>query len=267
MFAEIDQAAVRALPVALLTVGETAHQGFTERAAGFPDQHQLLWVTQGAGLFTYGDRQELLCAGDGIFLRRGTPHTYRPQGDVFATRWCTFTMPESLLSYLSVGEFLRFRVDASLEAETAALESFACADSTPLSRSAAVYTYVTEFFASVNQARISPAERAHRFLEQHYAEPLTLDDVAAAVGLGRYRLCHLYRQQRGASPMEDLAAIRVLKAKRLLALLDISVTEVAFMTGFDSPSYFAYCFRRAVGCSPSEYRHRKRQMPLSPAAW
>lgn len=59
--------------------------------------------------------------------------------------------------------------------------------------------------------------------------------------------------------MEDLAAIRVLKAKRLLSLLDMPVSEVACITGFDSPSYFAYCFRRAVGCSPSEYRRRKRQ--------
>lgn len=88
---------------------------------------------------------------------------------------------QSAVRALPVGEFLRFRADVALEAETDALARFACADSTPLSRSAAVYTYATEFFASVSGARISLAERARRFLEQHYAEALTLDDVAAAV--------------------------------------------------------------------------------------
>jgi AraC family L-rhamnose operon regulatory protein RhaS len=86
-------------------------------------------------------------------------------------------------------------------------------------------------------------------------EPWTLDAMAAACGLGRSRFVHLCRQATNLSPVEYLSRCRVNAAAALLReRADLSVTDVALRTGFDSSQYFATVFRRRLGCAPRTYR-------------
>ena len=94
------------------------------------------------------------------------------------------------------------------------------------------------------------------YLEQHYAEPLTLDDVAAVAGTDRFSLCHIYAKERGTTVMEDLLRIRIEKAKRLLRFYTMPVGQVGKSCGFSDASYFSLRFREICGCSPKEYRRK-----------
>ncbi|KAA8820655.1 AraC family transcriptional regulator [Bifidobacterium rousetti] len=93
-------------------------------------------------------------------------------------------------------------------------------------------------------------------IQRRFAEPLSLDDIAAAGSVGRSRCCALFRRYVGRTPNEYLADRRLEEAKRLLDGTNGSVAEIARACGFASSSYFISVFRRRTGVTPKTYRER-----------
>ena len=251
MFAEIYKNRDIALPFVLTTLGESIKQNPVYRPEGF-GHHQFIWVKEGGGFFEVAGEHFVLSAGEGVFMRAHVPHSY--EGKPFHTAWCTFTMSPKTLDYLGVGDCLRFTVPHYLDRETAHLMAHANGKSTLLSRSAAGYTYVTELFSTILSSSDALSTRVMRMLEQRYAEPLTLYDIADEFSIDRFALCRTYKSERGVTVMDDLNRIRIAKAKRFLKYGTDPIEKVGRMCGFDSPSYFGKRFREAVGQTPAEYR-------------
>ena len=61
----------------------------------------------------------------------------------------------------------------------------------------------------------------------------------------------------GLTPVAFVSEIRLKRALQLMERDDLSISQVAYMTGFKSPKYFSTLFKKAVGCTPSEYREKK----------
>lgn len=91
------------------------------------------------------------------------------------------------------------------------------------------------------------------YLEQHYADSITLDRLSALAGLSKYHLIRSFTRQKGISPYCYLEAIRIGKAKGLLETGALPV-EVAFQTGFSDQSHFSNLFKRLIGLTPRQYR-------------
>ena len=94
--------------------------------------------------------------------------------------------------------------------------------------------------------------RAIGIMETKYPSPLTVADLAAAVGLDRAYFSTLFKSVTGTTPYAYLTALRVRKACALLKSTNIPVSEVADAVGID-PQNFARIFRRITGKSPREY--------------
>ncbi len=95
--------------------------------------------------------------------------------------------------------------------------------------------------------------RAVREMEERYAEPLTIDELAKTAGMSRYHFSRTFRRQMGKSPYQFLTATRVRRAAELLRKRRHSVTEVAFCVGIFDLGRFARAFRKEMGCAPSRY--------------
>ena len=253
VFTEIKKDIRSSLPFSLQALCDGHKQGAIFRPEGF-QFHQILWVVRGSGIFRVGGKKFLLSEGEGVFTRSGVPHSY--EGYPFETAWCTFLMPTAALDYMGIGDYLYFRTPPFLNSETAQLLNFANGDSTPLTRSAAGYTYVVEFFSALLSEKETLGTRIRHLLEQSYAKPLTLWDLSEEFQVDRFTLCHVYKKEKGRGIMEDLARIRIKKAKQLLKYSSDPIQEIAALCGFDSPSYFGKRFRELVGCTPTEYRMR-----------
>lgn len=92
-------------------------------------------------------------------------------------------------------------------------------------------------------------------LPEHLDEEWSVDSMAAACGLGRSRFAQYCKQLTNLSPAELLTRCRVDRAMHLLQeRAELSVTEVAFRSGFSSSQYFATVFRQHAGCTPREFR-------------
>jgi AraC-like DNA-binding protein len=97
--------------------------------------------------------------------------------------------------------------------------------------------------------------KALLYLGEHYAEAITLGQLAQASHVSPSHLCHLFRSGLSTAFKPLLQQIRVEKAKELLAADGPQrITEVALSVGFADLSHFERSFRRFVGRSPREYR-------------
>ena len=105
---------------------------------------------------------------------------------------------------------------------------------------------------------------ARAFIDAHFADPLDIDQIAERAYFSRYHFIRAFRRTFYETPHQYLTRKRIEKAKELLALSDLSVTEICFTVGFESLGSFSMLFHRAVGWSPSVYRERvlaQRQAP------
>jgi AraC-like DNA-binding protein len=96
--------------------------------------------------------------------------------------------------------------------------------------------------------------RAMAYLHEHYADPISREDLARHVGLSDDYLTSCFHKELGLTPVAYLNRYRVQQAKQLLTYTHKSITEIALDVGFSSSSYFSRIFRRETGVSPEAYR-------------
>ena len=96
--------------------------------------------------------------------------------------------------------------------------------------------------------------QAMAYLHEHYAEPISRDDLSNHLGMNSDYLTYCFRTEVGMAPIAYLNRYRVNQARVLLTESDMSVTEIAMTVGFSDSSYFGRVFRRQVGVSPDAYR-------------
>lgn len=97
-------------------------------------------------------------------------------------------------------------------------------------------------------------KHALAYLHQNFANPLTRQEIAEAVGVSKNYLSEIFRQELGLSPWDCLIRFRLLKAKELLRNTGDNITSVSIQSGFDDPAYFSRVFRKHFGMSPQYYR-------------
>lgn len=103
-------------------------------------------------------------------------------------------------------------------------------------------------------------EQAEKYICEHFAEPLRMDDLAKVLGITPYYLSHIFKQYRSSSPSRFLAQVRIKDSKRLLEQTDWPVGDVAKKSGYPNTLNFSKVFRKLVGCSPSTYRRLKKKV-------
>lgn len=81
----------------------------------------------------------------------------------------------------------------------------------------------------------------------------SVDDFARAMGMSRSNLHVKLKSLTGDSALGFIRRLRFDKACELLKDGGYTVAEISDMVGFNSPSYFATCFKKHVGCLPTEY--------------
>jgi len=92
------------------------------------------------------------------------------------------------------------------------------------------------------------------WIKNNISQDISLVQMGNVVGLSPQHLSRCFKQAMGESPYQYLLEIRMNEAKRLLRGGDHSMTEVAFATGYSSPSHFSTAFRKATGMAPTQFQ-------------
>lgn len=98
--------------------------------------------------------------------------------------------------------------------------------------------------------------RAVDYVEENFCDPnITLIGVARHVGMSSAHFSTVFSQTMGRSFITYLTALRVERAKELLATTDMKLSGIALEIGYNEPNYFSHVFRKATGMTPKEYRN------------
>lgn len=118
--------------------------------------------------------------------------------------------------------------------------------------------------AGVPDRKIRVLKDILRYLHQNYTRRITLDEIAAAVGISKSGCSHIFKSYMREPVFEYLMRYRIEQSLPLLASEDFNVTETALATGFSGGSYYSEVFRRFMGTTPQEYRKRVKSQGRPP---
>lgn len=99
-----------------------------------------------------------------------------------------------------------------------------------------------------------------KYIEQHYHEELSLQDMAGRFYVSREYISRKFKQQFGINLSDYVTQIRIEKAQMLLLNPHLRIAQVAEMAGYQDEKYFSKVFKKVVGISPNAYRKRKSEL-------
>jgi len=91
------------------------------------------------------------------------------------------------------------------------------------------------------------------FIEQNYNREISLEDVARTANICKSECCRFFKKHMGITIFDYILYVRIQNSLPLLKKVD-SITEVAAIVGFSSPSYYSQIFKRYMKCTPMEYK-------------
>lgn len=116
------------------------------------------------------------------------------------------------------------------------------------------FMYIIKAVKGLDNKMVSPIIRnAVIYLEKHYNEDISLDDISKHVSVSRTYFSKLFKEEMGCSYVDWVTDFRINKAKELIGTSDKTVKEISFCVGYNDPNYFSRIFKKVVGVSPSEY--------------
>ncbi|RTE11253.1 helix-turn-helix transcriptional regulator [Paenibacillus whitsoniae] len=255
------------LPLHLLSTGYWPHQPHVERKDGYR-AFQWLQCTDGQGILEMEGTSYTVSKGQGMLLYPGVPHRYTPEQAPWTIYWVEFSghlAPSMLQSfhfhsstvlYLTKPELLLSRMHElnrlfPVRSPGTAYES-----------SQLLYGLLVELFrfSSTTELRSNrePYEQLApvlAYIEQHFNEPISLQDLADCLSVTPHYLCVLFQQTFGTRPFEYMNRYRIHRAKLLLQQApEQKIQTITKQVGFESPSYFIKVFKQLEGMTPNAFR-------------
>ena len=93
-----------------------------------------------------------------------------------------------------------------------------------------------------------------KYINQNYMYELPLEKLASIAGYSKYHFSRIFKKYNNMSYIQYINSIRIKAAERLMADSALPITEVAMQCGFSSLTTFNRAFRKAKGCTPTEFR-------------
>ena len=97
-------------------------------------------------------------------------------------------------------------------------------------------------------------KRVTAYMREFLDREIGLEELAGLVGLSQFHFCTAFRLATGVTPHQQLTALRMARARELLAEPGLSIIQVALAVGYQTPSAFTASFRKASRVTPSAFR-------------
>lgn len=124
-----------------------------------------------------------------------------------------------------------------------------------------IYRLLTQLVSSnkteIDNKGVLYITKAKEYITEHLDEEITTGIIADELHISPTHLSRLFKQQTGFSPYDYVIAERINKAKEYLLTTDKSITDISYLTGFNSQANFIYCFKNHEDISPGRFRKLK----------
>lgn len=255
------------LPLVINGVVLNYEQEPIERPNGLPF-NTWLQILSGAGEVIVDRKKAIACEGTAILLKANTPYAYYATTGKWIVNFITFSgsVCEQILSALHIEQSgvyhvadpenlsRHFRKVARIEKISArqqhrllSKELYSMLLDTSLN-----VQYITANLPAVYNESL---QTIIQYIEEHYYQPVSLDELASQVNLRKEYLCTLFKKHMGQTIFSFIQSIRIAHARIYLNQFpEKTVQDISLMCGFESASYFCRVFRQVERTSPQRYR-------------
>lgn len=115
-------------------------------------------------------------------------------------------------------------------------------------------TYIRELVEQREGDMLRPIRQAKQYIQNHYSEPITQEEVSGIVGLSSTYFSALFKKEEGEGFAKYLTGVRMEQAKILLRESTYSVSEICRRVGYNDLKHFTHNFEKAAGLKPAAYR-------------
>lgn len=235
------------------------------------DSYLFFIVRKGRGELVFDGTRYALEAGDCVFIdcRRSYSHSTDPE-NLWELAWIHFQgsiMQGIYEKYIERGGQPVFRITDVGRINEIWQQIFEVAGSADYIRDMKIneglnslltilmnYSWNREAQENAKQSGKRNLTDVRRFLDEHFAEHITLDKLAEDFYINKFYLTRVFREQYGVTINNYLLQLRITKAKQLLRFTDEKIEEIGFDCGLGAATYFSRAFKQVEGISPREYR-------------
>ncbi len=234
------------------------------------DSFLFIEIVSGEGTLTYLDTEYKLRAGDCVFINCKNLYSHETSDNLWVLRWAHFygdNMPRIYAKYVDRGGKPVFRPESISGFERVWSKLFEIASSSDYIRDMRINEGLGELMTLIMQESWHPDESVSGtkrkdleqildYLQEHYAQRITLDELADRFFINKFYLTRIFKQQTGLSINQYLLQYRITKAKQALRFSDDSVENIGYACGLGAPYYFSRVFKKVEGIPPGEFRKK-----------
>lgn len=261
------------------------------------DEIEIVVVTEGEITFHSEDCSINLQKGDGIFINQNLLHSISAPSDQTAKIITTVFHPAYLFGYGQTSMSVKYLTPIL---ENPHMHHFVFKKEDH--RQSPVWTYIHELFYVYKKREYTyeilcksllcniwshllkeyyysiPSQKqtkrivndeqrikqAIMYIEEHFKEPITLDDIADSIHISKGECCRCFKRSLKVTPFEYLNKYRIFYATKMIQRKDEcsnSISTLAISVGFSNISYFNKVFRKYIGMTPTEYRQKRAVAP------
>lgn len=229
------------------------------RETGLPF-FQILQCSKGNGVLELNNNSYSIEPGDVFIIPKDLQHRYYPVTSDWLLDWITFSGSaiDSIVSGLNINKFGIYKNKYSINIKTQIKEIINIYHAKKINRvivsSPISYNILTEL-VSMNKpfGRLYPIIK---YIEENYNKNITLEMMSNIINVTEYHVCRLFKNELSMRPFEYINKVRIQKAKELLSDLNLKISEISKIAGFENENYFRYIFKQITGTSPSMYRKK-----------
>ena len=225
-------------------------------------------VISGSGTLIYDGKKYDLKKGDMVFIDCRKPYSHTTDLNLWSLRWCHFYGPTLSFvyeKYVERGGRPTFRPEETASFLSTLDSLYKLASGSDYIRDMRINEELNRLCTLLMEQSWNPEEattapkklsvaEVKEYLEQHYAEKITLDELSTRFFINKYYLTRVFKEQFGQSITAYLTSLRITHAKQLLRFSEKSVEEIGLECGLGQLHYFSRVFKEVEGVPPSIYR-------------
>ena len=225
-------------------------------------------VLSGSGELVYDGKKYELKKGDMVFIDCRKPYSHTTDLNLWSLRWCHFYGPTLSFvyeKYVERGGRPTFRPEETAPFLSTLDVLYKLASGSDYIRDMRINEELNRLCTLLMEQSWNPEEattapkklsvaEVKEYLEQHYAEKITLDELSTRFFINKYYLTRVFKEQFGQSITAYLTSLRITHAKQLLRFSEKSVEEIGLECGLGQLHYFSRVFKEVEGVPPSIYR-------------
>lgn len=233
------------------------------------DSFLFVMVLSGSGTLMYGNKSYPLHTGSCFFINCMTPYYHQSSStDPWELIWVHFhgaTSKEYYEYFSSLSQpawtpkafqDLKDKMDRLLDVNEHADLSAEIASSRLIMDILSIILEDIKCSSEVTTPTHQKMLEIRNYLDAHYTEKFSLDDLSENFFLSKYHLCREFKESFGVSPNQYVIAKRITMAKKLLRFSDMNLDEISEKCGFYDKSYLNKQFKNSEGQTASEFRRK-----------